>query len=58
MQALAPGERNLYEVKSLKDTLKEIKASLDGQNVQLFQDRVEIPMNRIQAGLTLGLGHR
>jgi len=33
--------------------MKEIKASLEGKNVQLFQDGVEIPMNRIQAGLCM-----
>jgi hypothetical protein len=57
VKTLSSGDRNLYELKGIKDSLKDIKASLEGKNVQLFQDRIEIPMNRIQAGLTMSANH-
>ncbi|CAL8081307.1 unnamed protein product [Orchesella dallaii] len=51
VRALSTADRNLYELKSLKDTIKEVKASLEGKNLQCFQNKIEIPMNRIIAGL-------
>ncbi|ODM93863.1 Protein lin-9 [Orchesella cincta] len=51
LKMLSAAERNHFETKSIVDTVESIKASLMGSNVKYFQNRIEIPVNRIRAGL-------
>ncbi|KAK6191490.1 hypothetical protein SNE40_003165 [Patella caerulea] len=43
---------NSFEFKSLQDTLSEIKVEMDSNNINSFQNNVEIHINHIQSGLT------
>jgi len=49
---LADGERNASELRALNESVAEIKNSLNGENIRVFQDVVEVHMQHIQQGLS------
>eukprot|EP00106_Octopus_bimaculoides_P017877 XP_014785319.1 PREDICTED: protein lin-9 homolog [Octopus bimaculoides] len=48
----AENDFNSFEFCSLQDSLDDIKKSLDGNNINSFQNNVEIHINHIQSGLS------
>merc|ERR1712029_1286447 len=52
LHRLADGERNAYEVQALKDSLLEIKQSLNPKNLSKFENDVEVHMQHIQTVLS------
>ncbi|XP_052832767.1 protein lin-9 homolog [Octopus bimaculoides] len=51
-QTFAENDFNSFEFCSLQDSLDDIKKSLDGNNINSFQNNVEIHINHIQSGLS------
>ncbi|XP_064601675.1 protein lin-9 homolog isoform X2 [Liolophura sinensis] len=51
IRTIGENEVNSFEFKSVQDNVKEIKASLDANNINCFQNNVEIHINHIQSGL-------
>ena len=52
IKTFAENDYTSFEFKSLQDTLKEIKGSIDPSNISAFENNVEIHMNHIQSGLS------
>lgn len=50
-QCLSDSDRNAYELKVLQGTMEQIRSRLTPQNEQVFQNCVEVHMQRIQLGL-------
>ena len=44
--------RNSYELEALQETLAEVKNSINTQNVNKFENCVEVHMKHIQSGLS------
>ncbi|XP_011170709.2 protein lin-9 homolog isoform X2 [Solenopsis invicta] len=51
VKSLSDSDRNAYELKVLQGTMEQIRSKLSPQNQQVFQNCVEIHMQRIQVGL-------
>lgn len=52
IKQLSDGERNSYELEALQETLAEVKKSINAQNVNKFENCVEVHMKHIQSGLS------
>ncbi|XP_036369399.1 protein lin-9 homolog isoform X1 [Octopus sinensis] len=52
VKTFAENDFNSFEFCSLQDSLDDIKKSLDGNNINSFQNNVEIHINHIQSGLS------
>lgn len=52
VKRVADGERNAAEMQALKGSIDKIKSTLSQQNLKVFQDCVEVPMQHIQQGLS------
>lgn len=52
IKQLSDGERNSYELEALQETLAEVKNSINTQNVNKFENCVEVHMKHIQSGLS------
>ena len=44
--------RNSYELEALQETLAEVKNSINTQNINKFENCVEVHMKHIQSGLS------
>ena len=44
--------RNSYELEALQETLAEVKNTIHAQNVNKFENCVEVHMKHIQSGLS------
>jgi len=53
VKRVADGERNAAELQALKESVEDIKGSLSGHSVKVFQDCVEVHMQHIQQGLSM-----
>lgn len=53
VKRVADGERNAAELQALKESVDDIKGSLSGNSVKVFQDCVEVHMQHIQQGLSM-----
>jgi len=53
IKRLADGERNAAELEALKESVADIKSTLEGDSVKVFQDCVEVHMQHIQQGLSM-----
>ncbi|XP_049809797.1 protein lin-9 homolog isoform X1 [Schistocerca nitens] len=51
VKSLAGTDRSAYEVKVLQSSMEQIRAGLSPENLQCFQDSVELRMKHIQMGL-------
>jgi len=51
VKCLSDSDRNAYELKVLQGTMEQIRSRLTPQNQQVFQNYVEVHMQRIQLGL-------
>ncbi|XP_043287248.1 protein lin-9 homolog isoform X2 [Venturia canescens] len=51
VKCLSDSDRNAYELKVLQGTMEQIRSRLTPQNEQVFQNCVEVHMQRIQLGL-------
>ncbi|XP_071099415.1 protein lin-9 homolog isoform X1 [Haliotis cracherodii] len=59
VRTFSENDFNSFEFKSLQDSLQDIKVTLDGNNINSFQNNVEIHINHIQSGLSqMGNLHR
>jgi len=47
------GKRNAAELQALKESVEDIRATLQGDSVRVFQDCVEVHMQHIQQGLSM-----
>lgn len=52
IRTFSESEFNSFEFRSLQDSLKEIKETLDANNINTFQNNVEIHISHIQSGLS------
>jgi len=52
IKQLSDGERNSYELEALQETLAEVKNSINTQNINKFENCVEVHMKHIQSGLS------
>lgn len=52
VKTFAENDFNSFEFRSLQDSLNDIKKNLDGNNINSFQNNVEIHINHIQSGLS------
>lgn len=52
VKTFAVNDFNSFEFRSLQDSLNDIKKNLDGNNINSFQNNVEIHINHIQSGLS------
>ncbi|ELU17953.1 hypothetical protein CAPTEDRAFT_99454 [Capitella teleta] len=52
IKTFAESSIHSFEFKSLQETMDEIRASIDPQNLSVLQNNVEIHVNHIQSGLT------
>ena len=51
LQCLSDSDQNAYELKVLQGTMEQIRSRLTPRNQQVFQNNVEVHMQRIQLGL-------
>ena len=49
--------RNSYELEALQETLAEVKNSINTQNINKFENCVEVHMKHIQSGLSQVCGN-
>ncbi|XP_025086555.1 protein lin-9 homolog isoform X1 [Pomacea canaliculata] len=52
IRTFSESDFNSFEFRSLQDSLREIKETLDRNNINSFQNNVEIHINHIQSGLS------
>ncbi|XP_076471216.1 protein lin-9 homolog isoform X2 [Babylonia areolata] len=52
IRTFSESDFNSFEFRSLQDSLQEIKETLDANNINSFQNNVEIHINHIQSGLS------
>merc|ERR1719211_773242 len=52
IKQLSDGERNSYELEALQETLAEVKNSINAQNINKFENCVEVHVKHIQSGLS------
>ncbi|KAK7098307.1 hypothetical protein V1264_002636 [Littorina saxatilis] len=52
IRTFSESDFNSFEFRSLQDSLKEIKETLDTNNINSFQNNVEIHISHIQSGLS------
>jgi len=53
VKRVADGERNAAELQALKESVADIRSTLEGGSVSVFQDCVEVHMQHIQQGLSM-----
>jgi len=53
VKRVADGERNAAELQALKESVNDIRGTLEGSSIKVFQDCVEVHMQHIQQGLSM-----